>query len=130
MIIDTSALIAVLFAEPEGPELFRTIRGADGAAMSAASLLEFWIVTDGRGTATQRRLADRYRRELGIHAVPVTASQVEIARDAYREFGRGSGHPAQLNFGDCFSYALAIEQDEPLLWVGDDFGHTDVRRAR
>ncbi len=64
-----------------------------------------------------------------VHIEPVTETQARIARDAYREFGRGSGHPARLNFGDCFAYALAVERDEPLLYQGNDFGHTDVRNA-
>ena len=65
----------------------------------------------------------------GIEVVPVTDEQARIARQAYRDYGRGSGHPANLNFGDCFSYALAAERREPLLYVGDDFGHTDIRSA-
>jgi ribonuclease VapC len=65
----------------------------------------------------------------GIVIEPVTAEQAKIARLAYRDFGKGSGHPAALNFGDCFSYALARDKREPLLWKGDDFGHTDIRSA-
>jgi ribonuclease VapC len=68
-------------------------------------------------------------REAAVSIEPVTTAQARIARDAYRDFGRGSGHPAQLNFGDCFAYALATETGEPLLFKGDDFGHTDVLPA-
>jgi ribonuclease VapC len=67
--------------------------------------------------------------EIGIVIEPVTVEQAKIARQAYRDYGKGSGHPANLNFGDCFSYALAREKREPMLWKGDDFGHTDLRPA-
>jgi len=72
---------------------------------------------------------DDYLEGAALSVAPVTARQARIARAAYRDFGRGSGHPAKLNFGDCFAYALAIERDEPLLFKGDDFTHTDVRSA-
>jgi ribonuclease VapC len=98
--------------------------------MSAANLVEYSIVAERRGTEVQRRLADAHRRELGIHIEPVTADQAMLASSAHRAFGRGSGHAAKLTFGDCFAYALAIDKDEPLLFVGDDFAHTDVRPAR
>ena len=78
------------------------------------------------------RSADEFDRLIaaaGVSIAPVTADQARIARAAYRDFGRGSGHPAQLNFGDCFAYALAIDRDEPLLYKGNDFSHTDVRNA-
>jgi ribonuclease VapC len=86
-------------------------------------------VIDAERDPIVSRELDVVRRELGIAIAPVTATHVDIARQAYRDFGRGSGHPAKLNFGDCFAYALAIEQDEPLLFIGNDFSHTDVEPA-
>jgi ribonuclease VapC len=130
VIVDTSALAAILFDEPEGRELFDLIDASDSVGISAANEVEFSIVIARQATPTQRMFGDRLRSRLGVHVIPVTAPQAEIAADAYRTFGRGSGHAAKLNFGDCFAYALAIDRDEPLLFVGDDFAHTDVRRAR
>lgn len=95
--------------------------------MSAATYFESAIVIDGRGDRTLSGNLDGLIKKLKIQIEPVTQSQAVIARQAYRDFGKGSGHPAQLNFGDCFSYALAKEVDEPMLFVGDDFSHTDIR---
>jgi ribonuclease VapC len=131
MIVETSAFVALVFYEPERIELLERIAGSDDEiGMSAANVVEASIVINARGTASQRRLSTTLRSELGIHVEPVTAAQAELASSAYSEFGRGSGHAAQLNFGDCFAYALAIDKDEPLLFVGDGFAHTDVRPAR
>jgi ribonuclease VapC len=96
--------------------------------MSAASYLETAVVCDAVSAAVAQAF-DEIMREAAIEVVPFTAGQAELARHAYRRFGRGSGHRARLNFGDCFAYALAIERNEPLLYKGDDFGHTDVRSA-
>lgn len=128
--IDTSAIVAVLFDEAERPELLDAMASAPQLAMSAASYVETGLVVDGLRRPELSRWLDRLLDAQGIAIVPVTAAQAQIARDAHRDFGRGSGHRARLNFGDCFSYALAIEKDEPLLFKGDDFSHTDVRRAR
>lgn len=130
MIVDTSALAAILFQEPEQAALIDTIADAPSAGLSAASLVELSVVVDRRSGPVLQRQADRLIRDLGVHVEPFTHTQAEIARAAYRDFGRGSGHPAKLNLGDCFAYALAIDKDEPLLWVGNHFGHTDVRPAR
>lgn len=130
MIVETSAFVAMVLAEPGGRNLMSLVASTPDTGMSAANVVEASIVVDARGSESQRRRVDALRRELGIHIEPVTAPQAEIARQAYREFGRRSGHPAKLNFGDCFAYALAIDKDEPLLFIGDDFGHTDVRVAR
>ena len=97
--------------------------------MSAVSFLEAAVVIDARRDAVASRQLDAFIDALGITLAPVTARQARLARQAYRDFGKGSGHPARLNFGDCFAYALAIDTDEPLLFKGDDFGHTDVRVA-
>jgi ribonuclease VapC len=97
--------------------------------MSAANYLEAAIVADRASGVLVSRDFDRLVREESITIAPVTETQVHLARAAYRDFGRGSGHPARLNFGDCFAYALAIDRGEPLLYKGDDFSHTDVRSA-
>ncbi|MCW2921185.1 MAG: putative pilT protein N-terminal, putative toxin of system [Thermoleophilia bacterium] len=102
---------------------------ARGGAISAGNAFEAAIVIDSYRDPVASRDLDRVRGELGIAIAPVTAAQVDIARQAYRDFGRGSGHPAKLDFGDCFAYALAVESGEPLLFVGDDFTHTDVEPA-
>ncbi|MEA5053123.1 MAG: type II toxin-antitoxin system VapC family toxin, partial [Propionicimonas sp.] len=88
--------------------------------------VELYAVADVRGDPAQRRRADALLRELGVRIVAFDEGQAAIARDAYRDYGRGSGHPAQLNLGDCFGYALAVQANEPLLFVGDDFARTDV----
>ena len=129
MIVDTSALIAILRDEPEGAACAEAIEAAPCRRISAASFVEAAIVIDGsRDPVASRRFDDLVKEaQLGIEAV--TESQAGIAREAYRDFGRGSGHPARLNFGDCFAYALAREMGEPLLFKGDDFSHTDIASA-
>jgi ribonuclease VapC len=97
--------------------------------MSAASYLETSIVIDRSRDPRPSRQFDLLLHEAGIEIVPVTVEQARIAREAYRDFGKGSGHPAGLNFGDCFAYALATDRGEPLLYKGDDFVHTDIRSA-
>ncbi len=129
MIIDTSALVAIVREEAERRDFQRLIEDDDAPRMSAASLLELFIVTDGRGDAATSRRLDQLIEAFGILIEPVTEAQVRIARQAYRDYGRGSGHPARLNFGDCFAYALASERREELLFKGDDFVHTDLRSA-
>ncbi|MCE7482698.1 type II toxin-antitoxin system VapC family toxin [Microbacterium profundi] len=96
--------------------------------MSVANWLEASIVVDNRSVSTQRDFED-LRTVAGIALEPVTAEQAQIAREAYRRYGRGSGHPAKLNFGDCFAYALAVITGERLLFVGDDFSATDILPA-
>lgn len=129
MIIDTSAIIAIAKNEPEAGDLLSAAREHAKRSISAATLLEVGIVADRqRGTA----VADQVEVVLALlktATVPFSEAHARLARTAYRRYGRGSGHPAQLNFGDCFAYALAIDADEPLLFKGDDFIHTDVRRA-
>ena len=97
--------------------------------MSAGSYLECAIVVDRHRNPALGREFDRLLAAVGVSISPVTAEQARIARVAYRDYGRGSGHPARLNFGDCFAYALAVDRDEPLLYKGNDFSHTDVRNA-
>ena len=129
MIVDTSAIIAILRHEPEFEALEESIAAQSYVRMSAASYLEAGIVIDGRQDPIRSRKFDDFLSLAEITIEPVTAEQAFIAREAYRDFGRGSGHPAGLNFGDCFSYALAKATGEPLLFKGDDFLHTDVRPA-
>ncbi len=129
MIADTSALVAILVGEPERDSFTAAILGARPARMSAASYVETAVVVDTYGDPVLSRRVDELIEVLGVEIVDVTAEQARIARAAYRDFGRGSGHPARLNFGDCFSYALAHVEAAPLLFKGDDFNHTDLRSA-
>lgn len=126
MIVDTSALVAIITAEPERSAFLDAIAGAEEVGMSAASYLELAAVIDGRRDPVTSRLVDDLVAALGIDVLPLTAQQAAIGRAAYRDFGRGSGHRAGLNLGDCFSYALARETGRLLLFKGDDFGHTDL----
>lgn len=127
MIVDSSALIAIIQDEPGADVVVRAALTAP-CRMSVATRLEVSIVADARSTSHGARL-DELVRELDITIEPVTEQQGEIARRAYQRFGRGSGSPARLNFGDCFSYALAVTTGEPLLFVGEDFRHTDIAAA-
>ena len=126
MIIDTSALIAILRDEPEAAAYARAIEAASYRRISAANFLEAAIVIDGSRDPVASRRFDDLVREAQLVIEPVTKAQARIARNAYRDFGRGSGHAARLNFGDCFAYALARVTGEPLLFKSDDFGHTDI----
>ena len=129
MIVDSSAVIAILRQEPDARTLFDAIREASSVAMSTATFVETAVVIDARrDPATSRELDDFYER-IALKFIPVDEKQMRIAREAYRDFGRGSGHPARLNFGDCFAYALAKAAGEPLLYKGTDFGETDVASA-
>lgn len=129
IVVDSSALAALLLGEPERQSFVSTISAAADRVLSAASYVEVGIVVDRRGSAGLSRGLDQLLDALGLRIAPVTASQARIARDAYRDYGKGSQHPAQLNFGDCLVYALAIDLDAPLLFKGNDFAHTDVRVA-
>ena len=129
MIVDSSALIARLTNEEDGDALSRVLDGPQAVRMSAASYLETSIVIDAhRDVALSARLDDMIL-DSEIVIEPVTLEQARLARQAYRDYGKGSGHPASLNFGDCFSYALARDKREPILYKGDDFVHTDLRSA-
>ena len=127
MIVDSSALMAVLNREPEADAVLQAMAAAP-TTMSAATWVEVGIVADARSTAHGERL-DRILTALEVEVVPVTQHHVAVARAAYRRFGRGSGSAARLDHGDCFAYALAITTGEPLLFVGDDFTRTDVTPA-
>ena len=129
MIIDSSAMLAILFAEDDAPAYAAAIERAGGCRISAATWLESAIRIDLTGSPLASLAFDDFVREARLVIEPVDEPQVRLARAAYRAFGRGSGHPAGLNFGDCFSYALSKLRDEPLLFKGSDFPETDVRPA-
>jgi len=126
MIVDTSALVAILRDEPEARRFAIALANVQQRRISAANFLEAAIVIDGSRDPVASRLFDDLLRESSIRIETVTEEQVRIAREAYRDFGRGSGHAAALNFGDCFAYALARTSGEPLLFKGDDFSKTDI----
>ena len=129
MILDASAVIAILRDEPEAGRLAQAIEDAETRRISAVNYVEAAVVIDsGRDPIASRRFDELVRTaELSIE--PVTYRHAVLAREAYRDFGKGSRHRARLNFGDCFAYALAKDFAEPLLFKGDDFSHTDVTSA-
>jgi ribonuclease VapC len=129
VIVDTSALVAILRYEPDAERFARAIEGADVVRLSAASYVELGAVIDQARDAVVSRRVDELLDVAGAVIEPLTAAQARIAREAYRDFGRGSGHAAGLNLGDCFSYALAKATGEPLLFKGADFAATDIRPA-
>ena len=124
--MDSSALMAIALREPSIEAIERILRPIQDPLVSAATWLETSIVIDGRREPSLSRRWDDLSQQLQLLVVDVTERQARIARDAYRDFGKGSGHPAGLNFGDCFAYALARERRLALLAVGDDFRHTDI----
>ena len=128
MIVDSSAVLAVLYREPDAARYETAIAMAQNCSMSVANVLETSIVVEGRGGMVAGRELDAFLDGAGIALVPVTAEHVEAARHAWRRFGKGN-HRAALNFGDCLAYALAKTTGEPLLFKGEDFAHTDVKPA-
>jgi ribonuclease VapC len=129
MIVDSSVLVAMLRDESESGAFADAIASARSAMMSAASYLETGIVIDSDRIPALSAKVDAVIDQLGIEIASVTETQAKIARQAYRDFGKGSGHKAQLNFGDCFAYALAMERGETLLYKGDDFEHAGLARV-
>lgn len=129
MIVDSSALLAILKEEPGWETLSEVLDLAESPSISAANYFESGIIADRYRNAVLSRRLDELIDRFSIHIEPVTPEQARIARQAYRDYGRGSGHPANLNYGDCFSYALARDKREPMLYKGDDFVHTDLRSA-
>jgi ribonuclease VapC len=129
MIVDSSAVIAILRGEPEAEAIAEAMEKAESLHMSAGTLFEASIVAD---RFRDPKLSARFDEIVEIPKMviePVTVAQARIARLVYRDYGKGSGHPANLNFGDCLSYALARDKREPLLYRGEDFVHTDLRSA-
>jgi len=129
VIIDTSALIAILRAEDDASEMALAIERAQARRISAASYLETAVVIDASRDPIASRRFDELVNTAELRVEPVTHDQARIARDAYRDFGKGSGHKAGLNFGDCFAYALSKSTGEALLFKGNDFSHTDITPA-
>jgi ribonuclease VapC len=129
LIVDTSALVAILKDEPEADLLTRSLLIADVALLSAASFVEVAMVIDGRRDAVASHQLDNLITHARIRIEPVDEAQTVVARQAFRDYGKGSGHPAKLNFGDCFSYALSKAEGELLLFKGNAFIRTDVARC-
>ncbi len=128
MIVDTSAILAVLFREPDSERYVRAIAKSPRCRMSVAGFLETAIVLESRGGGEASHELDAFLEEAAIELAPVTLDQAQAARRAWRRFGKGN-HPAGLNFGDCFAYALAKETGESLLFKGQDFALTDIESA-
>jgi ribonuclease VapC len=128
MVVDTSALVAIFLLEHEAERFAHAILEAPRAAISAANYLETGIILDGRLGQQDSVELDEFIANVGLEVEPVTADQVRLARRAYRTYGRGN-HPAGLNFGDCFAYALAKATGLPLLFKGADFAQTDITPA-
>jgi ribonuclease VapC len=126
VIVDSSVIVAILNRESDGPAYLEAIHDLLPRRISAATYLEIAIVLDRSPDPVVRGRLDELIRDLGIEIEPVTEVQARLAREAHRAFGKGSGHRARLNFGDCFAYALAKATLEPLLFKGNDFVHTDI----
>ena len=129
MIVDTSAIVAMLQLEPEATAMLKLLSSRNDTKISAGSYLECGIVIDAAKEPKASANLDALLRNLKIEIESVTPDQAKLARQAYRDFGKGSGHPAKLNFGDCFAYALAMERGEALLYKGDDFAHAGLARV-
>jgi ribonuclease VapC len=129
MIIDTSAIIAILFDEDDAMSYAKAITEADSCRISAATFVETAIVVEAQTKNSGGRQLDAFIRRAGIVIEPVTEEQAHIARQAFIDFGKGR-HAAGLNYGDCFSYALSKASREPLLFKGKDFAKTDLSAAR
>lgn len=129
MIVDTSAVMAVVAQEPGGDAVEEALATSPASQMSAATLVELTAVLQRYGRVEVHRMVDRLLGVWDVEIVPFDAEQARIAQQAYRDYGRGSGHAAALNLGDCFSYALATVTGRPLLYVGKDFAATDIPSA-
>ena len=128
MILDTSALVAIFFREPEAELYARLIHDAERCLISAGTFLELSLVLERQVASDADRQCDTFFRRIGIIIEPFTVDHAYIARQAFHDFGKGR-HPAGLNFGDCFAYALAKFTREPLLFKGEDFKKTDIVAA-
>ena len=126
MIVDTSAIIAILRGEPEAAAFVDALAASTSSSMSAGTYLEASVVVDANRDPVLSARFDELVEAAGIEIAPVDALHARVARQAYRDYGKGSGHPAGLNFGDCFAYALARSSGDSLLCKGDDFVHTDI----
>ena len=127
MILDTSAIVAILLGESAAATLLEALEHAEvGIALSAVSLVETSIVLHTRLPNFSDDLLDDFLASYEVQVIPVSVAQAHRARAAFQQFGKGTGHPARLNFGDCFTYALAAERNHPLLFTGNDFRQTDL----
>lgn len=129
MVIDTSALVAMMTGEPSADRLVAVVESETERLVSAATVVEAALVLIGRYGDVGDAQLDRFLRSIGAEVVPVGEEQVTLARDAALRFGKGR-HPAALNYGDCFSYALSVARHSPLLFIGDDFSKSDVEVCR
>ncbi len=129
MIVDTSVVVAVLTGEPDAQKFLEAMQADSLRQMSAGTYLEVCVVFFRRQNPALSQDFDELLEQMEIRIEPVTFEQARIAREAYRNFGKGSGHRAGLNYGDCFSYALAKDKREPILFKGNDFKHTDLQFA-
>ncbi len=130
MIVDTSAIVAIVRNESEGADrCLDHILRASTRRISAGNLLEAYLVIDGARMPELSDELDATIVDLQLVTEPVTPEHIQIARVAFRQYGKGSGHPARLNYGDCFAYALVRALDEPLLFIGNDFAQTDIDRT-
>jgi ribonuclease VapC len=128
VIVDSSALVAILFKEADAATFASVLRDAPACAVAAPTVVEATMVAEGRAGPGMARELDDLLRAVDADVVAFTAEHAALARDAWRRYGKGR-HPAGLNLGDCFAYALAVARDEPLLFKGDDFAQTDVKAA-
>jgi ribonuclease VapC len=128
MIVDTSALLAVLLWEPEAARFVEAMNSAPALRLSVASYLEAAVFVERHGDQIRRAMLDAFLDEFSFQLEPVSVEQARVARQAYQWFGKGL-HPAGLNYGDCFTYALAKVTREPLLFKGNDFNRTDLAAA-
>ena len=129
MILDSSAVIAILRQEPEAASFAKAIESAPAVRMSAVNYVESAVVIDAQRDPVASRRFDDLIQKAGVEIVGVTPEHARLAREAYRSFGRGTGHPAKLNFGDCFAYALAVESGESLLFKGLEFNKAGLKQA-
>jgi ribonuclease VapC len=126
VIVDSSAVVAIIRNEPDAALYAQVLASAERPKMSAVNYVEAAVVVDSAKDPVATRRFDELIEKAGIEIAAVTAEQAVLARQAYRDFGKGSGSPARLNFGDCLAYALAAATREPLLFRGDNFVHTDL----
>jgi len=129
MVIDTSAVLALLLHESERARIIAALQAHPVCRISAVSLLEAHVVLRARGLAGMVDTLRRFLQEAGAIVTPFDERQALLADMAFARYGKGQGHPAQLNFGDCAVYALASSLGEPLLFVGNDFAQTDLQRC-
>jgi ribonuclease VapC len=128
VIVDSSAIIAILQDEPEADLFYTALNDADSCRMSAGTYVELFVVVDAQRSPLLSRRVEDLLALFRVQIEPVTAAQARLAREAFKDFGKGI-HKAGLNYGDLFAYALARERDEPLLFKGNDFPHTDITPA-